>query len=118
MHATRDSRPPHTFEQDRTEYHGAVSEPRVKPLRWTSHASRALVDRDIDLAKAEVTIARPELSVIDPPRRAVMMRRYFDERLGRQMLLRVVVEETPDERVVITVYKTSRIAKYLKEPLP
>jgi hypothetical protein len=42
------------------------------------------------------------------------MRRYFDVRLGREMLLRVVVEETPDERVVITGYKTSQIAKYLK----
>jgi hypothetical protein len=29
------------------------------------------------------------------------------------MLVRVVVEETPDERVVVTVYKTSQIAKYL-----
>jgi len=29
------------------------------------------------------------------------------------MLVRVVVEETPDERVVITLYKTSQIAKYL-----
>jgi hypothetical protein len=29
------------------------------------------------------------------------------------MLVRVVVEETPDERVVVTVYKASQIAKYL-----
>ena len=58
----------------------------------------------------------PELSIIDPPQRAVLMRRYFDFLLGREMLLRAVVEETPDERVVITVckYKTSQIAKYLK----
>jgi hypothetical protein len=34
------------------------------------------------------------------------------------MLLRAVVEETPDERVVVTVYKTSQIAKYLKRTLP
>lgn len=42
------------------------------------------------------------------------MRCYFDTSLGHEMLLRVVVEETAVERVVITVYKTSRIAKYLK----
>jgi hypothetical protein len=30
------------------------------------------------------------------------------------MLLRVVVEETRDERVIVTAYKTSQIAKYLK----
>jgi hypothetical protein len=28
------------------------------------------------------------------------------------MLLRAVVEETPDEQVAIRVYKTSQIAKY------
>jgi hypothetical protein len=30
------------------------------------------------------------------------------------MLLRVVVEETPQELVVITVYKTSQISRYMK----
>jgi hypothetical protein len=30
------------------------------------------------------------------------------------MLLRVVIEETPDKRVVVTAYKTSQIARYLK----
>jgi hypothetical protein len=90
----------------------------VKPLRWTSHASAALVDRNIDRAEVEQTIAAPDLSVVDPPRRVVLMRRYFDVRLRRQMLLRVVVEESSDERVVITVYKTSQIAKYLKRTVP
>ena len=46
------------------------------------------------------------------------MRRYVDVRLGRPMLLRVVVEETPDERVVVTAYKTSQITKYLKRMVP
>jgi hypothetical protein len=86
---------------------------RVKPLRWTSHASAALVDRDIDRAEVDQTLAAPELAVVDPPQRVLLMRRYFDAPLGRQMLLRVVIEETADERVVITVYKTSQIAKYL-----
>jgi hypothetical protein len=90
----------------------------VKSLRWTSHALVALVDRNIDRAEVEQTIAAPELSVIDPPRRAVLMRRYFDAHLGREMLLRAVIEEKPDERVVITVYKTSQISKYLKGTLP
>jgi hypothetical protein len=38
----------------------------VKPLRWTAHALKALVDRNIDQAEVEQTIAAPELSVIDP----------------------------------------------------
>lgn len=90
----------------------------MKPVRGTPHASEALIDRDIDRAEAEQTIAVPELTIINPPQRAVLMRRYFDARLEREMLLRVVVEEAPDERVVITLYKTSRIAKYLVRAVP
>jgi hypothetical protein len=89
----------------------------VKPLRWTSHALAALVDRDVDRTEVERTITSPEHSVVDPLRRAVLMRQYFDVHLERQMLLRAVVEETPDERVVVTAYKTSRIAKHLKRTL-
>jgi hypothetical protein len=42
---------------------------------------------------------------------AVLMRRYFDVRLKGQMLLRAVAEETPDERVVITVCKISPVVE-------
>ena len=90
----------------------------MKPLRSDVPRLGGAVDRGIDQAEVEQTIAAPELSIIDPPQRAVLMRRYFDVLLGREMLLRAVVEETPDERVVITVYKTSQIAKYLKRTLP
>ena len=40
------------------------------------------------------------------------MRRYFDEILEAEMLLRVVVEETDVELTVVTLYKTSKFAKY------
>jgi hypothetical protein len=86
----------------------------VKSLRWTSHALQALADREIERAVAEQTIASPERTVVDPPKREVLMRRYFDVGLGREMLLRVVVEETLVEKVVVTIYKTSQIAKYLQ----
>ncbi len=46
------------------------------------------------------------------------MRRYLDRSLGREMLLRIVVEDTQFERVVVTLYKTSRLDKYLKGLLP
>jgi hypothetical protein len=32
----------------------------------------------------------------------------------QEMLLRLVIEDTPLERVVVTAYKTSQIQKYLK----
>lgn len=85
----------------------------VMPLRWTAHALDGLVEREIDPIEVERTLAAPELSVLDPPLRVVLMRRYFDEPLGQAMLLRVVVEETPNERVIVTIDKTSKIEKYL-----
>jgi hypothetical protein len=42
------------------------------------------------------------------------MRRYFDRSLHQEMLMRMIVEETTDEIVVVTLYKTSQIEKYLK----
>jgi len=47
-----------------------------------------------------------------------MMRRYFDLRLQQHMLLRVLVEESAAEDVVITVYITSKIDKYMKGTKP
>ncbi|MDP9354743.1 MAG: hypothetical protein M3R02_05575 [Chloroflexota bacterium] len=78
----------------------------------------ALVDRDIDRQEAERTLAGPEFVVPDDPSREVVMRRYLDRSLGREMLLRIVVEDTQFERVVVTLYKTSRLDKYLKGLLP
>ena len=44
--------------------------------------------------------------------RTIYQRVYFDKVLGQEMLLRLVVEETEKERVVVTVYRTSRLDKY------
>jgi hypothetical protein len=46
------------------------------------------------------------------------MRRYHDRILDQEMLLRIVVEDAPDETVVVTVYKTSQVHRYLKGLTP
>ena len=86
----------------------------MKPVRWSPHAIDNLADREIDRAAAEKTLANPDFVVPGQLPRLVLMRRYFDQVLQQEMLLRMVVEETSTERIVITVYKTSQIAKYLK----
>jgi len=43
---------------------------------------------------------------------AAFMRRYFDAILETEMLLRVVLDETEAELTVVTLYKTSKFAKY------
>jgi len=86
----------------------------MKPVRWSPHALDNLADREIDREAAEKTLAEPEFVVPGQLPRLVLMRRYFDQVLQQDMLLRMVVEDTSTERIVITVYKTSQIAKYLK----
>jgi hypothetical protein len=86
----------------------------MKPVRWSPHAIDNLADREIDREAAEKTLANPEFVVPAQFPRLVLMRRYLDQVLQQEMLLRMVVEDTSTERIVITVYKTSQIAKYLK----
>ena len=86
----------------------------MKPSRWTWHALDNLADREIPRPEAEMTQADSEFNVPDQAHPRVLMRRYFDEILNQETLLRPVIEDTPVERVMITVYKTSQIDKYLK----
>jgi uncharacterized protein YuzE len=88
------------------------SEAFLKPLRWTVHALRNLSDREIPRTEAERAIADPEAASPASSKRQFFMRRYFDDRFPQKMLVRVLVEETSEERVVITVYITSKIGKY------
>jgi hypothetical protein len=62
--------------------------------------------------EVEETIARPDSIMPAQWPRRIFMRRYFDEILRAEMLLRVVVEKTDVELTVVTLYKTSRFAKY------
>lgn len=85
----------------------------MKPVRWTPHALKNLADREIPRQEADQAFSRPE--AVSPGRgsRKIYMRRYFDSRLQQQVLIRAVVEETPQELVVTTVYITSKIGKYM-----
>jgi hypothetical protein len=90
----------------------------VKPFRWSAHALGNLAAREIPREEAGRTLADPERVERIHPSRAIYMRRYSDARLGQEMLLRAVVEEEAEQRVVITVYITSKIGKYMKGGTP
>ncbi len=62
--------------------------------------------------QAEQTLAAPDRIAPGKSPRVIYQRRYHDALLGEEMLLRLVVEETEMELVVVTVYKTSKIRKY------
>ncbi len=86
----------------------------MRRIRWTPHALKNLTEREIDRAEAELTLSEAEYVVPAPFNRAIFMRRYHDEVLGQEMLLRAVIEDTMNEIVVVTVFKTSKISKYLE----
>jgi hypothetical protein len=86
----------------------------LKPIRWSQHALQTLKDRGIDRLEAETTIETPDKIIPGRRPREILVRRYSDPLLQREMALCVLIEETDDERVVITLYKTSQIKKYLE----
>lgn len=47
--------------------------------------------------------------------RIIMQGKYYDHIENKEMLLRVIGEESEKEFHVVTVYKTSNIEKYWKE---
>ena len=84
----------------------------MKPIRWSAHARRKAAKREVQENEVERTIARPDSIVPGQSRRQIFIRRYFDAILETEMLLRVVVEETDTQLTVVTLYKTSKFAKY------
>ena len=90
----------------------------MKPIRWSRHALKSLADREVPRPEADKALTDPDLVTPSGAARQVFMRRYFDARLQQPMLVRVIVEETPNEQVVTPVYITSKISKYIKGAQP
>ena len=88
---------------------------QLKPLRWLPPALKNLAEREVPRREADKALAEPEQVGEGHQGRKVFMRRYFDERLKQKMLIRAVVEETGSERIVTTIYITSKIGKYMGE---
>jgi hypothetical protein len=86
----------------------------MKTFRWTLHALSDLRLREVDAAEAAHTLEHPEYIAQAQPPRLAYMREYYDRTLDKIMLLRIIIEETEFERVVVSVYKTSQRTKYLK----
>jgi hypothetical protein len=59
----------------------------MKPVRWSSHATDNLAEREIDRQAAEKTLTDPEFIVSVNCPRMVLMRRYFDQVLQQQEML-------------------------------
>lgn len=87
----------------------------MKPIRFSPHAESNLKAREIPRQEAEAAIRQPARREAVRPPREIVTRRYFDTVTGETMLLRVVIEENEREIAVVTLYKTSKLKKYLPE---
>ncbi len=86
----------------------------MKTLRIPPHTLNNLQVREISVDEVRRAVEQPERIVVGYDFRKIYMRRYHDLIVDEEMLLRVVVEETDTELVIVTVYKTSKIARYMK----
>ena len=85
----------------------------MKGLRFSLHAEANLVAREIARDEVEAAIRRTDRREPSRAPREIVNRLYSDTVTGETMLLRAVIEETESEIVVITLYKTSKLKKYL-----
>ncbi|MBM3744529.1 MAG: hypothetical protein FJW34_01880 [Acidobacteria bacterium] len=90
----------------------------MKPVRWTPHALDNLAAREIDPKEAQQALLHPDCTRPTHLSRTMRLRRYPDRTLNQDMLLCVVTEETIEETVVVTVFKTSPLERYLREVQP
>jgi len=87
----------------------------MKPIRFSPHAEANLKAREIARKDAEAAIRNPARREAALPPREIVTWPYFDKVIGEPMLLRAVIEESDNEIAVVTLYKTSKLKKYLPE---
>ena len=75
------------------------------------HAAEEVAKRQIDRAWLDSVLAAPEQRIPRFPDKEVLQSRFAAED-GKMYLLRVVVAVDKDPPIVVTVYRTSKIAKY------
>jgi hypothetical protein len=85
----------------------------MKRIRWTAHAEASLRDREIQRVEVERALAAPDHRSASRGARQILVRKYEDTVLNQPMVLCVVVEERPEETLVVTIYKSSKLEKYL-----
>ena len=84
-------------------------------FRFSKHAESELVLRQIPRGFAEEVLRRPQQIVPErPPKKAYQSKLDFGG--GSTFLLRVIVDDTVEPAMVVTLYRTSKIDKYWSQP--
>jgi hypothetical protein len=85
----------------------------TKPIRISGHARFEMSRRGIKGSEVIATIRNP--GQVIPSFKGRVIYQSLLGRLGR-LLLRVIVEEDGRAYHVVTAYKTSKVAKYWRQP--
>lgn len=87
----------------------------LKKIQFTDHAKFEMKRRRIKEKIVEEIVRNPAQVINLKEGRYICQARYFNGFEHKEMLLRIVIEETLREINVITVYKTSKFQKYWKK---
>lgn len=93
----------------------ASNEANQLDFKLSKHAEDELVRRKIPRAFLDEVLQQPEQLVPQYGSEKVYQSR-LDFGDGRIFLVRVIVDDTVSPAIVVTVYRTSRIKKYWREP--
>ena len=81
-------------------------------FRFSKHAESELVLRQIPREFVEEVLQQPQQIVPErPPKKSYQSKVDFG---GKTFLLRVIVDDTIEPAMVVTVYRTTKINKYWK----
>ncbi|MDP1652519.1 MAG: DUF4258 domain-containing protein [Rhodocyclaceae bacterium] len=80
----------------------------------TDHAKKEAQRRQIPLEWIEATMAQPEQQISGTNQRKVFQSRIVAD--GKTYLVRLIVEDWHQPPVIVTVYRTSKIDKYWRQP--
>ncbi len=85
-------------------------------VRFTEHLFEQVKRRKISVELLEKVVTNPDQKFVDKDdgERKICQSKIVDKN-KRQKLLRVIIEETEKEIVVITAYITSKVEKYWSE---
>lgn len=82
---------------------------------FSSRALEELERRNIPMSLVEAVMENPQQVVVGQRQRMIYQSQvYFDT--GKLYLLRLFIDSNLDPPVVVTIYKTSKIQKYWRNP--
>lgn len=76
------------------------------------HASFEAERRGVSEELIKSVVKNPQQKLPSKKGRVIVQNKYYDSMEGKEMLLRIVGIERSEKFNVITVYKTSKVAKY------